>query len=255
MILVSDPVGGTAEEPGAHGSAFDRVGAFQDGFTNGALVCVPYLDNPPPSTLFAFDMNDPTGGTGNAPYEELLPLILESLNQVWPTLLEENGIAFTAPELLPYPNEGPYPPCGDMQAEAYPENFFYCADTNQVMFDEGYAGGLYEGIGDFAIGYLVGSAYADAVQHAIGSTLSGAQRALFNDCLTGVWTAGLTPMTTTEESVAEISPGDLDEAVRAALVAGDPDADTDRNGVAFDKIAAFRTGFISGLTACNDTYG
>jgi predicted metalloprotease len=141
-----------------------------------------------------------------------------------------------------------------MGQEAYPENFFYCVDTNQVMFDEGYAGGLYEGIGDFAIGYLIGAAYADAVQNAIGSTLSGAQRSLFNDCLTGVWTSGLTPMAAAEGQ-AEISPGDLDEAVRAALVAGDPDADVDRNGVAFDKISAFRTGFINGLTACNDTYG
>ena len=36
MITVRDPIGIDQFEPGGHGSAFDRVGAFQTGFTEGA---------------------------------------------------------------------------------------------------------------------------------------------------------------------------------------------------------------------------
>ena len=39
MITVRDPIGIDQLEPGGHGSAFDRVGAFQTGFTEGAARC------------------------------------------------------------------------------------------------------------------------------------------------------------------------------------------------------------------------
>ena len=35
MITVRDPAGTDQFDPGGHGSAFDRVGAFQVGFTEG----------------------------------------------------------------------------------------------------------------------------------------------------------------------------------------------------------------------------
>lgn len=255
MILVADPVGGLAAEPGAHGSAFDRVRAFQDGYSNGALACKPYLDNPTPSTLMPFldDADAMTGG--NLPADELLPLIQQSLDNFWGPLLTSNGISFTNPEIASYPNAGPYPACAGVPEEDFPRNFFFCESTNQLLFDSGFATTLYQSIGDFAIGYLIGAAYSDAVQAALGSTFTGTQRALFNDCLTGVWTASLFPNEQTGNPDGAISPGDLDEAVRAALAVGDPDPDTDRQGTAFDKITAFRTGVVSGLDQCNAVYG
>ena len=39
------PVG--ADDPSAHGSAFDRISAFQDGFESGAEQCATYFDDPP----------------------------------------------------------------------------------------------------------------------------------------------------------------------------------------------------------------
>jgi predicted metalloprotease len=255
MILVADPVGGEAAEPGAHGSAFDRVRAFQDGYTSGALICRPYLDNPTPSTLMPFtSMQDAQSG-GNLPADEVLTSVQAALDWFWGELLQENGIEFTKPTITSYPHDGPFPACDGMADDDFPNNFFYCAATNEVMFDAGFATGLYDGIGDFAIGYLVGNAYSDAVQSALGSTFTGAKRSLFNDCLTGVWTRALFPDSGQPDTVGSISPGDLDEAVRAALAIGDPDADTDRNGIAFDKIVAFRTGVLSGLDECNASYG
>ncbi len=255
MILVADPVGSDDAEPGAHGSAFDRVRAFQDGFSNGPLACAPYLDNPAESTLMPFLSDEDAMTGGNLPAEELLPLIQASLDSFWGTLLEENGVEFTVPTITTYPHAGPFPECEGVAEEDFPFSFFFCPSTNELMFDSGYAGGLYQSIGDFAIGYLVGAAYSDAVQHALGSGLEGSQRSLFNDCLTGVWTASLFPSEDGDNPNGAISPGDLDEAVRAALTVGDTDADTDRQGTAFDKIAAFRTGVTRGLDQCNAVYG
>jgi predicted metalloprotease len=255
MILVADPVGSDEAEPGAHGSAFDRVRAFQDGYTNGALICRPYLDAPTESTLMPFLNDEDAMHNGNADPAELLALIQTSLDWFWGQLLTENGVDFTVPTIVTYPNAGPYPECEGMTDEDFPRNFFYCASTNEVMFDNGYATGLYDSIGDFSIGYLIGAAYADAVQSTLGSTFTGAQRALFNDCLTGVWTRALFPDSGQPDDIGAISPGDLDEAVRAALAVGDNDEDTDRNGTAFEKIEAYQAGVLSGLDECNATYG
>lgn len=257
MILVADPVGADEAEPGAHGSAFDRVRAFQDGYSNGALICAPYLESPTESTLMPFvDMDDAATG-GNLPYDDLVTLVTTSLSWFWPELLAANGIDFTPPTLVPFPNGGPYPECEGKTDEDFPRNAFFCESTGEVMFDAGYAAGLHDNIGDFAPGYLIGVGYADAVQAALGSTFTGTQRALYNDCITGVWTRALFPGEPKPEDidVGQISPGDLDEAVQAALNLGDADEDDDVHGTAFAKIEAFRIGVLNGLTACNDNYG
>ena len=46
LIEVRDPIGIDQFDPGGHGSGFDRVGAFQLGFTDGAAACAPLLDDP-----------------------------------------------------------------------------------------------------------------------------------------------------------------------------------------------------------------
>ncbi len=48
MIQVRDPVGVDQFTEGGHGSAFDRVGAFQTGFTEGVARCAELIDDPLP---------------------------------------------------------------------------------------------------------------------------------------------------------------------------------------------------------------
>jgi predicted metalloprotease len=230
------------------------VRAFQDGYANGALICKPYLDSPTESTLMPFMTEEDYQTGGNLPYDDLVTLVQQSLDAFWPGLLTANGIDFTPPTLTSYPHDGPYPPCDGKTDEDYSRAAFYCESTGEVMFDGGLAIGLHDSIGDFAAGYLVAVGYADAVQTALGSTFTGAKRSLYNDCITGVWTRALFPDVATADS-GQISPGDLDEAVRAALAVGDEDDDTDRNGTAFDKIEAYRIGVLNGLEACNTDYG
>jgi hypothetical protein len=51
------------------------------------------------------------------------------------------------------------------------------------------------------------------------------------------------------------SPGDLDEAIRMAILQGDDGANIDRVGTAFEKIAAVRIGALGGLSACEAQLG
>ena len=47
-----------------------------------------------------------------------------------------------------------------------------------------------------------------------------------------------------------LSAGDLDEATITALSRSDDSANANVNGIAFEKIAAFRNGVLEGFAAC-----
>ena len=67
MTKVSDPVGVDQFVDGGHGSAFDRVGAFQVGFTDGLTRCAELLDSPLPLSLNQFTTSDVNGGNAPSP--------------------------------------------------------------------------------------------------------------------------------------------------------------------------------------------
>ena len=67
MTKVSDPVGLNQFVEGGHGSAFDRVGAFQVGFNEGVARCAELLDSPLPLSPNQFSETDVITG-GNAPF-------------------------------------------------------------------------------------------------------------------------------------------------------------------------------------------
>ena len=67
MIAVRDPVGIDQFSAGGHGSAFDRVGAFQVGFTEGPARCAELIDDPLPLVPNMFRPDDPDPD-GNAPF-------------------------------------------------------------------------------------------------------------------------------------------------------------------------------------------
>jgi predicted metalloprotease len=129
-----------------------------------------------------------------------------------------------------------------------------------VYFDEPFAEQLYddpiEGNADFAVGYMLATGWAEEAQVLLGSPLTGEARALANDCLVGAWTADMLPGRELRpeegDSRGLISPGDLDEAVLAAITLGDPGLHDDRIGSAFEKIDSFREGVLGGIPVCTD---
>ena len=143
-----------------------------------------------------------------------------------------------------------------------------CAATGTVAYDEPAVLELYREFGDFTLGYFYGIAWAEVAQVELESTLTDEDRALLNDCFTGAWVRDITPDADgrtprgedtdgdgVQDSGISSSPGDLDEAIRMAILEGDDGANIDEYGTAFEKIAAIRIGALGGLAACQAELG
>jgi predicted metalloprotease len=279
MLSVRDPVGTSQFVPGGHGSAFDRVGAFQVGFLEGPSRCSELLDDPLSLVPNQFRGTDDAILRGDAPYdcEDLRDLgfseesiaacrpapefLADDLNDFWAT--ESNG---SMPQLTVTPTDDlTSVSCGEPIRLA--TEVIVCADTGVIAYDEPAVRELYREFGDFTLGYFYGIAWAEIAQRSSGSELSGEQRALLNDCFTGAWVRDITPDSQGRtprqrdrdgDGVPDgitSSPGDLDEAIRMAILQGDDGANIDRVGTAFEKIAALRIGALGGLSACEAELG
>ncbi len=268
MIYVRDPIEGSGlDDPNAHGSGFDRVGAFQDGFVGGVTKCVPFFTNPPTLLDIPFDAADPNAGNlplidpapdaTNGP-SDIVTLIPTSLQLFWVALAQANAVAFTPPTLTPFPTDGPYPSCASIDEAAYKNNVVYCPDDNTIYWDQDTMKELSENplTGDMSVGYLFSNAYSESVQFALASARTGETRALFDDCLTGAWVAYIVPTEGGQlpndgrVDTLQLSAGDLDEAVVTALARSDLASDTNVLGSAFEKIDSFRKGVLGGINAC-----
>ncbi len=262
MTKVSDPVGIDQFTEGGHGSGFDRVGAFQVGFNEGAERCAEVLDEPLPLVPNRFTSFDDQTSGGNAPFgyteDELLGFLPNDLNLYWDQELADD-IPAMGPLRLTVVSSASAASCADLRGDLSGGTAL-CASTGEVVVNESAAFDLYNSLGDFAIGYLLGSAWSEAVQQSLGSALTGEARALVNDCLTGGWVqtvilvdtpAGIDlPRPRAEGRTSTVSAGDLDEAIQALLLTADLGSDDNVVGSAFEKIEALRTGVISGTAAC-----
>ncbi len=262
MTKVSDPVGIDQFTEGGHGSGFDRVGAFQVGFTEGVKRCAEILDDPLPLMPNQFTSLDDQSSGGNAPFgyteDDLFGFLPNDLNLYWDQQLADTIPAMSPLELAVVRSSNDVD-CDDLRGDL-DRGTALCVDTGEVVVNEPAALELYGSLGDFSVGYLLGSAWSEAAQDAIGSELTGEARALVNDCLTGGWVqtvilvdtpSGLgLPQPRAEGRTSTVSAGDLDEAIQALLLVADPGSDDNVVGSAFEKIAALRTGVIDGTDAC-----
>ena len=83
FIGFGDRPGYAANLPGAHGNAFDRVAAFQDGFERDATKCVAYANSAPPMTEKRYGTVNDMMHQGNTSWDEAIPLLKASLNDYW----------------------------------------------------------------------------------------------------------------------------------------------------------------------------
>lgn len=255
LVFVRDPIGYDVLEPGGHGSAFDRIGAFQEGFYYGVEACVDLIDHPLPLQRNEFFNETDAANNGNASFgtdpNQIIDLLNQDLSTWWPAQLAASGV--TMPELkITAVTDPTTDSCGDPVSFAESAAIF-CADTNEILFDVAHGRELYDDFGDFAVGYIIGRAWAEGVQVALDSPLQGETRALASDCLTGAWIASAiqdTPGEALPNHLLSVSPGDLDEAVQAALVLGDPGINDNIDGSAFERVAYLRLGVLNGLPSC-----
>lgn len=262
MIEVRDPVGSDVSDGSGHGTGFDRVGAFQEGFINGIARCADFVNNPNPRIDLVFTEQDFATG-GNLPFEDILQLLPPALDTFWTPTLEASGVAFTPPTLVAFDPAGGAPSCDGRSADELANDATYCSTNNTIVYDDVFVQDLYARFGDLSFGYPIAVAYSDAVQVALQSALQGEARELLNDCLVGAWIIDIVPVPNPDGTLSPRNPaqeillsaGDLDEAVITAVALGDEASNTDVRGTAFEKIDSFRAGVNGGLQGCQNRIG
>jgi predicted metalloprotease len=255
MISFRDPLLiGDAPARGAdqHGSAFERVSAFQFGFTDGATACAGIdekeIDQRRGDLPAALQQNQ-TGGWPVS--DESVKAVIEALNHLFSPA-------------SPPPLSFETPPCSDARPS---DPVSYCPATNTIAVDlprlekmgtadsDGGSGLMF---GDNTAYSALTSRYMLAIEHQKGGlSLDNAEAALRTACLTGVATTKMSvPLLVSDGNTIALTAGDLDEAVSGiltnGLVAGDVNGESVPSG--FSRIDAFRTGVLGNEDRCFKRY-
>jgi predicted metalloprotease len=265
MIQVRDPVelGGQIDSD-SHGTGFDRVGAFQDGFIGGAERCKTFFTEGRENQLINIPFDPTDVNNGNLPLvdpdpdpdlgaADIVTLIPADLVRFWTAQLAASSLTLTQPTLTVFSTGDGTATCDGFDSSVFDDNVAYCASSNTIFLDQQFAEKSLGDplLGDMSIGYLISQGYSENVQALLGSTLTDEPRALLDDCLTGAWIRDDLPPTGDEHDL-RLSAGDLDEAIITTILRSDPTADTNIDGSAFEKIDAFRSGVLGGMQACQD---
>jgi predicted metalloprotease len=239
-LLLRDPIGTSPRADAAHGSYFDRISAFQEGFDEGSEAC---RDDYGPGRVFTqeqFSAESEVETGGNAPYGELLGIIGSTLSTVW---TQELGRDFDPPSIEPFDGDAPdCAPDADL-------DLVYCADESVVAFDEpDLADPAYDELGDFAVATAVALPYGLAVRDQLGLSTDDEDAVRSAVCLSGWYAARVREG---DAGRFSISPGDVDEGVQFLLTFGsEPSVFGDADLTGFQLVDLFRNGFVDGLDAC-----
>lgn len=262
LIAIGDEPGTSAGNDQAHGLAFDRVNAFQEGFEDGAARCAEYPDNPPVFVEFEFSAeelasNDP----GDLSPDDALALFPADLNSYWTAVYPDfTGIG----EAIPFvAGSADLPVCNGQQVTPEVSETLraqVCFEEGTVIFDAEVFAGLIQEFGDVAGATLLADQWALAAQVVeLGLTEDTLESELQRDCYTGAWLGNLYNFTiggaelAGRESELSLSPGDLDEAITTMLAI--PSASAEQLGIEvtpFQRTDALRDGFFEGPAACEE---
>ena len=251
FLTLRDPPGSDPTAEGAHGSAFDRVGAFQEGYDNGPQRCADFDQDPPALTDIPFtDAGDAERG-GDLPYREVIPATADDLDAYWSGLLPDY---VSVQHIRPFDPEKALPVCdGQKLSRAQAVNgIAYCGTTGTIAYDHRLLPDVYERSGDFGVAVVIAAEWAVAMQQL--EDVSGAPKnlELQQSCFTGSWAGdvvrgGHNP----DGDLLTLSAGDLDEAIQSFLIFRDTDKISAGTGAtAFENVDAFRTGFFQGEQSC-----
>jgi predicted metalloprotease len=250
LLSEDDAYGGADED--AHGSAFERISAFQFGFTDGPKACA------------AIDAKEIAQRRGDLPValqrnesgewpvsEESVHAVIDAMNILFRPA-KPPALSFDAAAARKCPDARPSPPAS------------FCPATNTVTVD--LAGLKKIGTpqsdedmlsalsGDNTAYSILMSRYMLSLQHQQGGlVLDTAEAGLRTACLTGVATTKLADgVNTPDGNTVALTAGDLDEAVAGlltnGLAAGDVNGDTVPAG--FSRIDAFRIGVLGDGQRC-----
>ncbi|WP_233576508.1 neutral zinc metallopeptidase [Saccharopolyspora rhizosphaerae] len=207
ITVFRDPVGTSG-----HGTAFDRVTAFQHGFTADPRGCTEVGEN---------EVARPVDDDANLPLDSVLDT--SAIADYFGTVVTEQGRRWVPPaRATRCPGAGG--PVG------------FCPAPPTVTAAPEALARTHDDIGDQAVTTLLASRYALAALTELGRHPTGPALS----CLTGAYTA----------SQPDLSPGDLDEAVQVVLESDAISRGGSGPMSGSDRIAAFRDGVRSGPGAC-----
>lgn len=199
-----------------HGSAFERISAFQFGFTDGPSACA------------AIDVKEIDQRRGDLPVllpedqsgdlditEHWVRSMVDALNIIFKPA-DPPRLNFRPDAAVDCSSARPSPPAS------------YCPDTNTIVIDLAELQALAAPSDDLDVSGLAGgdntaysvliSRYMLALQHARGLVLDNAEAALRTACLTGVATAKMIkPVNLPNGDTILLTAGDVDEAVSGML--------------------------------------
>lgn len=264
LLALRDEVGLVdPSKAAAHGTGFDRIGAFSEGFEQGPERCVEYPDEYAAGNLVIVEMPftdqaDFDRG-GNLPLDELGPILLGDLENFWTLLFQEQGRTWEpVADVVTLDPAVDEVACGDQTfaGDELVGASFYCPDSDTIYVDGvNVIARLYE-IGDYAVATEVARQYAFAAQARLGDLDDTQAAKLQADCLAGLFAySGFVGNREGQGQELFLSPGDLDEAVIAFLrdsAASDGAGDHNASVItAFTRFDAYRAGFMDGISACD----
>jgi predicted metalloprotease len=256
-----DTPGGSPDANSAHGSAFDRVSAFQQGFEGGADVCKPYFDSPPVIVEATFTSAQEAASGGNLPADQVIPASVELLNAFY-SAVEPAYKPLAVSDISSYNSTKPktLPKCGGSKppVKELKNRIFYCLPDNYFAFDEPYLQHVYNDIGDFGVATLVANTwatYVQSLQKFPGVDTNADNAVLGADCYTGGFAAAMFNKAllvdpATGQPKYTLSPGDLDKTLQAFIDYAAARGVGKNLDVTFIRLKAFRDGFFNGYQSC-----
>lgn len=248
LLTEGDPDAGVDE----HGSAFERLSAFQFGFTDGPAACASIDPQEIDQRRGDLPVLLPDDQTGELPVtEDSVRSIVDAMGILF-SPADPPALSFTAADAENCSDARPSPPAS------------FCPATNTIVVD---LPGLEElgtpvddqestslATGDNGAYSVLVSRYMIAIQQQRGGVaLDTAEAALRTACLTGVATVKMSKeVTTPDGSTIALTAGDVDEAVSGILTNGLVASDVNGESVpsGFSRIDAFRGGVLGDVDRC-----
>lgn len=252
MLTLRDPLLASDEHlSDEHGSAFERIAAFQSGFTDGAESCKAMDAKEIKERRGKLPVKLEWNQTGEVAVDEhSVQLVVDAMTTLY-TPTNPPQLTFDTSAASSCDDARPSPPVS------------YCPATNTITVDlpalqkmgtPAHDEDLTALSGDNTAYSVLVSRYMQAVQVEHGGlVLDNAAAALRTACLTGVADRRLFDgVHNADGSSLELTAGDLDEAVAGlltnGLAAGDVNGESVPSG--FSRIDAYRTGVLGDFDRC-----